>query len=206
MDGSKQEIDKDDVSAPTISTDVLFITLVIDASEGRRVVIWYIPGAFLPAKANSGSYIKFISEMVNILCQLNPRLYKPYVVTEKRRKVLYTEAHKAVYGMVNSAFLFLLDLIGFLEKQGLVMNPYVICCMNKMINGNQSTAVWHVENITGSHVEQEVLDELTKVLEKQYTKIAPLKVHKGDIHKSLGMTINLSKKEKVMLSMIEYII
>ena len=35
VDGSKQEMDKDEVSAPTISTDELFITLVIDASEFR---------------------------------------------------------------------------------------------------------------------------------------------------------------------------
>ena len=206
VDGSKQEMDKDDVSAPTISTDALFITLVIDASEGRRVVTWDIPGAFLQAKANPGNYIKFTGEMVNILCQLNPRLYTPYVVTEKGRKVLYTEAHKAVYGMVDSAFLFWLDLSGFLEKQGFVMNPYDICCMNKIINGNQCTVVWHVDDIKGSHVEQEVLDELTKVLEERYAKKAPLKVHKGDVHEFLGMTIDLSRKGKVMISMIEYII
>ena len=45
VDGKKQEMDKDDVSVPTISTDVLFITLVIDGSEGRCVVTWDIPRA-----------------------------------------------------------------------------------------------------------------------------------------------------------------
>ena len=93
---------------------------------------------------------------MNILCQHNPRLYTPYVVTENGRKVLYTKAHKAVYGMVDSAFLFWLDLSGFFEKQGFVMNPYDICCMNKMINGKQCTVVWHVDDINGSHVDQEV--------------------------------------------------
>ena len=66
--------------------------------------------------------------------------------------------------------------------------------------------VWHVEDIKGSHVEQEVLDELTKVLDEWYAKKAPLKVHKGDVHKCLVMTIDLSRKGKVMISMIEYII
>ena len=56
VDGSKQEMDKDNVSAPTISTDALFITLVIDARKGRRVVTWDIPGAFLQGKANPGNY------------------------------------------------------------------------------------------------------------------------------------------------------
>ena len=83
VDGSKQEIDKDEVSAPTTSTDVLFITLVIDASNIRCVITTYIPGVFLQAKDNPGNYIKFTEEMVNILCQLNPRLYTLYVVTKK---------------------------------------------------------------------------------------------------------------------------
>ena len=119
---------------------------------------------------------------MNILCQLDPRLYTPYVVTEKGQKVLYTEAHKAVYGMVDSAFLFWLDLSDFLKKQGFVMNPYNICCMNKMINGKQYTVVWHVDDIKVSHEDQKVLDEMTKVLEERYGKKSPLKVYRGDVH------------------------
>ena len=101
---------------------------------------------------------------MNILCQLNPRLYKEYVVVENGRKVLYTEAHKAVYGMVDSVFLFWLDLSGFLEKQGFVLSPYNICCMKKMINGKQCTVVWHVDDIKASQVDQKVLDDLIEVM------------------------------------------
>ena len=99
MDGSKQEMDRNEVSASTISIDVLFINLVIDASEGRCVITWDIQGSFLQAKANSGNCIKFTGKMVNILCQLNLRLHTLYVVTEKGQKVLYIEAHKAMYGI-----------------------------------------------------------------------------------------------------------
>ena len=49
MDGSKQEMDKGEGSAPTISTDSLFVTLVIDDNEGRYVIIWDILGVFLQA-------------------------------------------------------------------------------------------------------------------------------------------------------------
>ena len=35
VDGSKQEMDKSEVSAPTISTDALFIKLVVDADESE---------------------------------------------------------------------------------------------------------------------------------------------------------------------------
>ena len=96
VDGSKQEIDKSEVLAPIKSTDALFITLVVDADEGRDVATIDIPGAFLQTAAKSGNYIKFTLAIIDILCQLNPRFYTQYVVLENGRKVLYTEAHNAV--------------------------------------------------------------------------------------------------------------
>ena len=75
VDGSKQDMDKSEVLAPTLSTDALFITLVVDADEGRDVAMIDIPGAFLQTAAKPGKYIKFTGAMVDIPCQLNPRLY-----------------------------------------------------------------------------------------------------------------------------------
>ena len=80
MNSSKQEIDKSEVSAPTILTDALFVTLVVDADEGRNIATIDIPGAFLPAAAKPGNYTKFTGALENIICQLNPRLYTQYVV------------------------------------------------------------------------------------------------------------------------------
>ena len=165
VDGSKQDMDKSEVSAPTISTDAVFIKLVVDADEVRDVATIDIPGAFLQTEVKPGNCIKSTGSMVDILCQLNPRLYTQCVVLENGRKVFYTEAHKAVYGMVYSAFLFWLDLSGFLEKQGYVMNPYDICCMNKMINRAQCTIIWHVDDIKVSHIDTEVLTELIKLMQ-----------------------------------------
>ena len=129
------------MSTPTISTDALFITLVVDAEEERDVVTIDISGAFLQTAAKLGNFIRFTGAMVDILRQLNPRLFKEYVVLENGKRVLYTEAHKAVYGMVDSAFLFWLELSGFLEKKGYEMNPYDICCMKIIVNGKQCTVV-----------------------------------------------------------------
>ena len=42
VDGSKQEMDKSEVLAPTISTDELFITLVVNAS-GIWIVATSLP-------------------------------------------------------------------------------------------------------------------------------------------------------------------
>ena len=55
VDVSKQEMDKSEVSAPKISTAALFITLVVDANEGRDVETINIPGEFLQTAAKPGN-------------------------------------------------------------------------------------------------------------------------------------------------------
>jgi hypothetical protein len=66
-DGSKQEMDKSNISAPVISTDALFITLVIDAMEGRDVATVDVPGAFLQTDAKPGTFMKITGPMVDIV-------------------------------------------------------------------------------------------------------------------------------------------
>ena len=204
-DGSKQEMDKENISSPVISTDALFITLVIDAMEGRDVATVDIPGAFLQTDAKPGTYMKITGPMVDILCQINPKLYEKYVTNEKGKRVLYTEASKAIYGMVDSAFLFWLYLSSHLAEQGFVMNPYDVCCMNKEINGKQCTIVWHVDDLKISHMDYDVVTSVIEVIEKEFGKHKPLTVQRGLLHDYLGMTIDLSMKPRVMITMIDMI-
>jgi hypothetical protein len=49
---------KENISAPVISTDALFIMLVIDAMEGRDVATVDIPGAFLQTDARPSTHMK----------------------------------------------------------------------------------------------------------------------------------------------------
>jgi hypothetical protein len=204
-DGSKQEMSKENISAPVISTDALFITLVIDAMEGRDVATVDIPGAFLQTEAKPGTFMKITGPMVDILCQINPKLYEPYVTTEKGKKVLYTEASKAIYGMVDSAFLFWLYLSSHLAEHGFVMNPYDVCCMNKVIDGKQCTIVWHVDDLKVSHMDAEVVSDVIEMVRKEFGNHKPLTVQRGLLHDYLGMTIDLSVKGKVMITMIDFI-
>jgi hypothetical protein len=204
-DGSKQEMDKEKTSSPVISTDALFITLVIDAMEGRDVATIDIPGAFLQTEAKPGTFMKITGPMVDILCQINPKLYSPYVTTEKGKRVLYTEASKAIYGMVDSAFLFWLYLSSYLAEHGFEMNPYDVCCMNKIIDGKQCTIVWHVDDLKFSHVKASIVTEIIELVRKEFANHKPLTVQRGLLHDYLGMTIDLSVKGKVMITMIDFI-
>ena len=53
-DGSKQRLQdgyrKEDAASPTVSTDNLSITCVIDAYERHKVAVIDLPGAFLKAQ------------------------------------------------------------------------------------------------------------------------------------------------------------
>ena len=73
-DGSKQHslYNKDNITSPTISTDVLMMTLVIDAMEERVVGIGDIPRAYLQANMTDLVYMKMRGESVEVMCQLDP--------------------------------------------------------------------------------------------------------------------------------------
>ena len=51
-------------------------------------------------------------------------VYEKYVTTEKEKRVLYTEALKAMDGLVDSAFLLWLYLSSHLADHRIVMIPY----------------------------------------------------------------------------------
>ena len=43
--------------------------------------------------------------LVDMLVQLSPEIYRPYVVFEKQRKVIYGQVLKALYGMLQATLL-----------------------------------------------------------------------------------------------------
>ena len=60
-DGRKQRayITKEESTAPTVSTEAVFLTAVIDAMEGRNVVVLDVPGAFMQAKIDELVHVRF---------------------------------------------------------------------------------------------------------------------------------------------------
>ena len=81
-DGRKQRayITKEESTAPTVCTEALFLTTVIDALEGREVAVLDIPGAFMQADIDELVHVRFTGEMVNMLLQIDSEMYMDYVV------------------------------------------------------------------------------------------------------------------------------
>ena len=94
-----------------------------------------------------------------------------------------------------------------MEAKGFELNPYDRCTANKMINGNQMTIVWHVDDVKASHVEKNVLEEYVLYLRSIYDdkEIGTLKANYGPRHEFLGMVLDYSETGKVKIDMTDYV-
>ena len=62
-----------------------------------------IPNAFIQAEMLDIEWvtIKITGVLVEMLVQLSPEIYGPYVVFEKQQKIIYVQVLKAIYGMLD---------------------------------------------------------------------------------------------------------
>jgi len=92
-----------------------------------------------------------------------PKLYRKYVRIEGGKTVLCVELRKALYGPLKAALLFWELLSSTLERWGFECNPYDTCVMNKMIDGNHCTVLWHVDDLKISLINTDVVSEIIKL-------------------------------------------
>jgi len=206
-DGRKQRLykTKAETSSPTVRTESLLLSCVIDAKEERKVMTCDVPGAFMQVDIDEVVHVKLEGAMVDALVAVDPKLYASYVVTIRGKKVIYLQLEKALYGTVTASMLFWKDLSGHLLGDGFVANPYDSCVMNKEINGKQCTVLWHVDDLKISHVDGTVVEGVYDSLNQRYGKETPLTVTRGDLHEYLGMTLDFSEPGKVAIRMEDYI-
>ena len=207
-DGQKQRayITKEESTAPTVSTEVVFLTAVIDAMEGRSVVVLDVPGAFMQAKIDELVHVRFTGAMVTLLLEIDHEMYKDYVVVEKGERVMYVELLKALYGTLRAACLFWQKLSKqLIDEWGFTPNKYDDCVVNKMINGQQMTVVWHIDNLKVSHVEATEVEKFVQQMEETFGLETPLTVSCGRVHDYLGMTLDFHTKGEVQINMEHYI-
>ena len=117
--------------------------------------------------------------LVDMLVQLKPELYGPFVVMEKGKKVLYVQVLKALYGMLVSGLLWFQKLTRDLENFGFTFNPYDPCVANRTVNGYQHTIRLHVDDIYSSCKLPKANDELLKWMEDTYGKVGKVKATRG---------------------------
>ncbi len=124
-DGRSQRTlyDKSQTASPTVSTDALMLSIIVDAFERRDTATADVAGAYLKAFMDDFVIMKFVGASVAILCQLNPN-HKRFVTIENGVEVLYVRLIKALYGCIKSALLWYDLFTTNLEDLGFKLNPY----------------------------------------------------------------------------------
>ena len=217
VDGRPQRdyMTKEESASPTVATEALLISCVIDAIEKRDIATADIPGAFMQSnmKSESGERVTMKLEglMAQIMSKIDPNKYEKYVVIENGKPVIYAIMEKALYGTLQAALLFYENLSEQLKEWGFKINPYDFCVANKTINGKQCTIVWHVDDLKISHVDANVVTDILKQLDEKYGqeivngKKAGISITRGKIHDYLGMTLDYTEDGFVKIDMVEYI-
>lgn len=206
-DGRKQRAytAKEDAASPTVATEAVFLTAVIDAMEGREVAVFDVPGAFMQADMDELVHVRFTGKMVELLLEIDEDMYAPCVVMERGEKAMYVELLKALYGTLRAARLFWEKLSAKLREWGFTMNPYDSCVANKIVDGTQMTVAWHVDDLKVSHKKITAIREFAGQLNDEFGKETPITESYGKKHEYLGMTLDYSTPGEVKIIMSDYI-
>ena len=159
-------------------------------------------GAYLNAVMVGFVLMRFTGKMVNLMCEVNPEFAK-YVVREGRTKALYVELNKALYSCVQLALLWYETFSRALQEFGFVVNLYHLCVANAMIDRNQCTIAWFVDNTKILHKDPGVASKVINKIEERYGKMT---VTRGASHTFLRMDINFDQKGEVLIGMKQYIL
>jgi hypothetical protein len=209
-DGRSQRVytSKSETSSPTCSLAGLIITCVIDAFEKRNVATVDLPGAFLQTKMPNDEpdvHVMIEGRMAELLAKISPETYQKYVHQHRGKAMIYCRLNVALYGTLKAALLFWKKLTKSLTDDGYVINPYDWCVANKMVDGNQCTIVWHVDDLKISHKDSKVVDTVIEKLNTEYGQIGNMTIRRGKVHDYLGMRLDFSSPGKIMVDMQDYI-
>jgi hypothetical protein len=214
--GNKQRdyISKEDASSPTVATESVLLSCIINAEEERDVAVIDIPNAFVQTRMEDEkdmAIIKLRGVLVDILVEMAPDVYKSYATTDKKgTKQLLVQCQNALYGTMVASLLYYRKFTKSLTEIGFELNPYDPCVANKIIKGEQMTICFHVDDCKLSHRKSKVMDKMIKWLRQEYESIfedgsGEMTVSRGKVHTYLGMTLDYTVRGQVKITMIGYV-
>jgi hypothetical protein len=149
--------------------------------------------------------MKITGVLVNMLVDINPESYAPAVVLDNRKKIIYVEVLKAIYGRLEAALLWYKTFREDLEDNGFIFNPYNPCVANKEVQGLQQTIVFHVDDLKSSHKSKLVNNKFEKWLSSMYGKHGSVTATCGQVHDYLRMELDSRKQGELKINMTKYV-
>jgi hypothetical protein len=123
--GNKQRdfISKEDASSPTVATEAVLLTCIVDAEEERDIAVVDIPNAFIQTKIKNKkdmAIIKIRGVLVDFLLEIAPEFYGPYITKDKKGiKQLIVQCTNAIYGTMVASLLYYRKFCETLKVKGL---------------------------------------------------------------------------------------
>jgi len=77
----RERFAKEETTSPTMSTDALMLSIIIDAFENRDVATANIEGAYLHADMEDFVLLKMVGEVTDIMCKVNLK-YTSFITIE----------------------------------------------------------------------------------------------------------------------------
>jgi hypothetical protein len=215
--GGNKQLDyssKEDASSPTVAKESVLLSCIIDAEEERDVTVVDISNAFVQTRVENEkdmAFIKIRGILVDILVEIAPDVYKPWVLKDKKgSKQLLVKCQNALYGTMVASLLYYRKFVKSLMDIDFVINPYDLCVANKMIEGKHMTICFHVDDWKLSHRKTKVIDSMIESLRQEYESIfedgsGEMMVRKGKTHKYLSMTLDYTVRGQVKITMFDYV-
>ena len=91
-DGKQQrnKYEKEVTASPTVATESVLMTAVIEAKENHDVAVVDIPGTFLQADIYEDVWMALDQTLAELMCKVSPKLYSKYVTTNKKGQKRYS--------------------------------------------------------------------------------------------------------------------
>jgi hypothetical protein len=192
----------------------VLLSCIIDAKEERDVAEADIPSAFAQTRVENVkdmAFIKIRGILVDVLVEIAPDVYKSYVSKDKKgSKQLLVQCQNALYGTMVASLLHYWKFVKSLTEIDFAINPYDQCVANKMIEGDQMTICFHVDDCKLSHRKTKVMDSMIEYLRQEYESIfedgsGEMMVSRGKIHKYLCMTLDYTVHGQIKITMFDYV-
>jgi hypothetical protein len=118
------------------------------------------------------AFINIRGILVEILVEIAPEAYKSYVSQDKKgNKQLMVQCQNALYGTMVASLLYYWKFMKTLADIDFIINPYDPCVANKIIEGEQMTICFHLDDCKLSHRKKIVMDRMIGYLWQEYESI-----------------------------------
>jgi hypothetical protein len=162
-----------DVSSPTVRPETVQILIKVAATKGNNLAVMDVPGAYLHApmqdmrlgsEPDTPRYVK----VTGLLARLFVRLVPSWDEFLSEDGILVLKLNKALYGLVESARLWNIEIRGTLEGAGFTQSAQDPCLFIHQSKG--ITLVIYVDDFLLSYRKEKDLYWLQSLLEKKYGK------------------------------------